>query len=124
MTSTTKFIDANIFILRWGNPKVKEFIDSLNREEHCTSVLVLAEVYHKLKQKKIENVFNYIRGILGTIKVYDFTQDELFEAIKNPLEININDKIHIAVMKNNDISTVISFDKDFDMDKTIKREEL
>ena len=124
MTSTTKFIDANIFILRWGNPKVKEFIDSLNREEHCTSVLVLAEVYYKLKQKKVENVFNYIRGILGTIKIHDFTQEELFEAIKSPLEININDKIHIAVMKNNSINTVISFDKDFDRDKTIKREEL
>ncbi len=124
MTSTTRFIDANIFILRWGNPKVKEFIDSLNREEHCSSVLVLAEVYHKLKQKKVENVFNYIRGILGTIKIYDFTQEELFEAIKSPLGININDKIHIAVMKNNNINTIVSFDKDFDSDKTIKREEL
>ena len=124
MTSTTKFIDANIFTLRWSNPKVKEFIDSLNREEHCTSVLVLAEVYYKLKQKKVENVFNYIRGILGTIKIHYFTQEELFEAIKSPLEININDKIHIAVMKKNNINTVISFDKDFDRDKTIKREEL
>ena len=42
----------------------------------------------------------------------------------NPLEININDRIHIAVMRNNDVNTIISFDKDFDRDKTIKREEL
>ncbi|MBI2143570.1 type II toxin-antitoxin system VapC family toxin [Candidatus Woesearchaeota archaeon] len=124
MTSTIKFIDANIFILRWSNPRIKEFIDSLSAEEHCTSVLVLAEVYHKLMQKNVENVFNYIRGIMGTITIYDFTQEELFDAMKNPLDIGMNDKTHIAVMKNSNINTIISFDKDFDRDKTIRREEL
>ncbi len=124
MTYTTKFIDANIFILRWNNLKVNEFLNSLNSEEHCTSVLVLAEVYHKLMQKSVENVFSYIRAIMGAIRVYDFTQEELFEAMKNPLGMGINDKIHVAVMKNNQVSTIISFDKDFDRDKTIKREEL
>ena len=124
MISTIKFIDANIFILRWSNSIIKEFIDSLSIEKYCTSVLVLAEVYHKLKQKNIENVFDYIKGIMGTIKVYDFTQQELFDAIKNPLDININDKIHIAVMKNNNINTIISYDNGFDKDRMIKREEV
>ena len=124
MTSTTKFIDANIFIERWSNPKAEQLTNSLNREEHCTSVLVLAEVCHKLKLKNIRNIFEYIRGIMGAIKIYDFTQQDLFDAIKNPSDININDKIHISVMKNNDIDTIISFDKGFDKDKTIKREEL
>ena len=124
MTSTIKFIDANIFIERWSNPEAKQLTDSLNREKHCTSVLVLAEVYHKLKLKSIKNVFEYIRGIMGAIKIYDFTQQDLFDAIKNPSDININDKIHISVMKNNNIDTIISFDKGFDKDKTIKREEL
>ncbi len=124
MIFMAKFIDANIFILRWGNPNVKDFLDSLNREEHCTSVLVLAEAYHKLKQKNTENAFNYIRGVLGTIKTYDFTQEDLFDAMKNPLEMGINDKIHLAVMKNNNVNIIVSFDKDFDKDKTIEREEL
>lgn len=124
MTSTTKFIDTNIFIERWANPKAEEFTDSLNREEHCTSVLVLAEVYHKLKLKGIKNVFDYIRGIMGTINIYDFTKNDLFNAIKNPSDLHINDKIHIEVMKRNNIDTIISFDKDFDREKTIKREEL
>ena len=124
MTSMIKFIDANIFIERWSNPKAKELIDSLSREKHCTSVLVLAEVYHKLKQKNVKNVFDYLRGIMGAIKIYDFTQNDLFNAIKNLSDLNINDKIHIEVMKRNNIDTIISFDSDFDRDKTIKREEL
>lgn len=124
MTSIIKFIDANVFIERWSNPKAEQLTNSLNREKHCTSVLVLAEVYHKLKLKNIKNIFEYIRGIMGSIRVYDFTQQNLFDAIKNPSDISINDKIHVSIMKNNSIDTIISFDKGFDRDKTIKREEL
>lgn len=122
MTSTIKFIDANIFIERWSNERAKKLTDSLDREKHCTSVLVLAEVYHKLTKKNIENTFEYIRTIMGAINVYDFTQSDLFEAVKSKAEMNINDRIHIATMKRNNIYTIISFDGDFDKDKTIIRE--
>jgi len=124
MTFMIKFIDANIFIERWTNPKAQELIDNLDREKQCTSVLVLAEVYHKLKVKNVGNIFDYLRGILGSITVYDFTKDDLFNAIKNPADINVNDKIHIETMKRNKVNTIISYDKDFDRDKTIIREEL
>lgn len=123
MTSTIKFIDANVFIKRWDNPNVKEFVNSLDCDMHCTSVLVLAEVYHKLNKKNIENTFGYIRTIMGAIRVYDFIQDDFFEAMRNSVDININDRIHLAVMKRNNIFTIVSFDKDFDKDKTILREE-
>ncbi|MBS3139139.1 type II toxin-antitoxin system VapC family toxin [Candidatus Woesearchaeota archaeon] len=119
----TKFIDANIFIERWNNPRVRELIDNLRREEYCTSVLVLTEVYHKLKKKNVKNAFEYVRNIMGVIKVYDIITDDLFNAIKSTLEININDKIHIATMKRNGLSIIISYDTDFDRDKTITREE-
>jgi len=119
-----KFIDANIFIERWSNPEVYKFTNSLSREKHCTSVLVLAEVYHKLIKKNIKNVFGYLRGIMGAITVYDFTEDDLFNAIKNKSDVNINDKIHIEVMKRNNIDTIISFDKHFDRNKVVNREEL
>ena len=65
MISTIKFIDANIFIGRWTSINNKEFLDNLNREEHCTSVLVLTEVYHKLMKKKVRNSLEYIRAIMG-----------------------------------------------------------
>ena len=120
----TKFIDANIFIERWSNPKAREFTNSLNSKEHCTSTLVLAEVYHKLEKKNITNILEYIRAIMGAIKVYDITQNDLFNAIKNPLKININDKIHIETMKRNNVRIIISFDKDFDKEKSVFREEL
>ena len=124
MISMSKFIDANIFIERWSNPKVKEFTDSLDREEHCSSVLVLTEVYHKLRKKNIKTAFEYIRGIMGAVKIYDFTQEDLFNAMRNEVDININDRIHIATMKRNNISTIVSFDTDFDRDKSISREEI
>jgi len=124
MTSMIKFIDANIFIRRWSDEKAREFINRLDREKYCTSVLVLSEVYHKLKKKNVENIFEYLKTILSAITVHDYTQNDLFNAIKSSLDININDKIHIEVMKRNNIQTIISFDKDFDRDKTLKREEL
>jgi predicted nucleic acid-binding protein len=122
MTSMIKFIDANIFIERWSNEKVKSFIDTLEREKHATSILVLAEVYHKLKKKNIKNTFEYIRAIMGAIHVYDFIQDDLFTAMKNDIGTHINDRIHIATMKRKGITNIISFDTDFDKDKTIVRE--
>ena len=124
MISSIKFVDANIFIERWSNPQVEEFTNSLRREQHCTSVLVLAEVQHKLKKKKVKNIFEYLRGIMGAIKVHDVIQEDLFNALKNPLDININDKLHLAVMKRNKISTIVSYDTDFDQEKEITREEV
>lgn len=119
----TKFIDTNIFIERWSNKNAKELTDNLDREKHCTSVLVLAEVYHKLKNKRIMNVFEYIRSIMGAITIYDFTKMDLFNGIKSKLDISVNDKINIAVMNRNSIRTIISYDRDFDKEKTIIRED-
>ena len=120
----TKFIDATIFIKRWSDPTAEALINSLKHESHSTSVLVLAEVYHKLNKKNLGSAFDYIRSLMGALTVFDITKNDLFNAIKNPVDININDKIHIEVMKRNNISTIITFDKDFDKVKTIKREEV
>jgi predicted nucleic acid-binding protein len=122
MISTTRFIDANIFIERWSTPAAKELTDNLEHEKHCTSVLVLAEVYNKLVKKGAKAAFDYVRTIMGAIQIYDIYQNDLFNAMKNPAAMGINDKIHIEVMKRNNINTIISFDKDFDRDKTITRE--
>lgn len=123
MISMAKFIDANVFIERWGNQKARHLIDNLDPESHCTSVLVLAEVYHKLQKRGVKNSFEYIRTIMGTIKVHELTQNDLFNAMKSPLDISINDKIHTEVMRRNNITAIISFDRDFDKDKTLTREE-
>ncbi len=123
MTSTTKFIDANIFIERWSDPKARQLIDNLDSENYCTSVLVLAEVCHKLQKKGVKTFFEYVRAIMGTIKIHELTQNDLFNAMKSQLDIGINDKLHIEVMRRNNIAAIISFDKDFDKDKTLTREE-
>lgn len=120
----TKFIDANIFIKIAEDENSEGFFEGLNLNEHFTSVLVLAEAYHKLTKKNLRNVFQYMRLIMSAVTVLDIGQSDFFNAIKNPSDLNINDKIHIEIMKRNSIDTIISFDKDFDRDKTIKREEI
>jgi len=124
MISMIKFIDTNVFIERWTNKKAEELINNLNPDEHCTSVLVLAELFHKLKKKGVKNNYDYVKTIMGSLKVYEINQSDLFNAIKNPIDIDINDRINIEVMKRNGIINMISYDKDFDKDKTIIREEL
>jgi len=123
MTSTIRFIDANIFILNVNN---HTFLDSLNPSEYATSILVLSETFHKLTKRYKEQgeIFNYIRSIMGCVHVYDVTQNDFFLAMTSSLQININDKIHIATMKRNNITVILSYDTDFDKDKTIQGEEI
>ncbi len=118
----TEFVDANIFIERWTNSKAEKYLDELG-DNQCTSVLVLTEVFHKLNKKNISNAFQYLRQIMGVIEVYDITKNDLFNAMKNKIDININDKIHIEVMKRNNVVEIVSYDKDFDKDKIIIRKE-
>lgn len=118
---TMIFIDATIFLERWSNDAAKAVTENINPEEYCTSVLVLSEVYHKLRNKGATQTFAFIRNMLGSLTIFDYLQQDLFDAMKNPVEININDKIHIAIMKMNNISEIISYDKDFDRDQLIRR---
>ena len=123
MTSMIKFIDANIFLKKWIDAKSAKLVENLDREKHCTSVLVLSEVHHLLTRKNISGAFDYLRSVLGRINVFDFIQEDFFNAIKNGQSFDINDKVNIEIMRRNKISTIVSYDKDFDMVKTIKREE-
>ncbi len=118
-----KFIDANVFVRRWEDPACKRFLDAVNQDRFCTSVLALSEAHHKLERLGVKHVFEYVRDIMGLITVYNVLQDDLFSAMKNPLNMPINDKLHLAVMKRNFVDTIVSYDKDFDKDKTITREE-
>ena len=120
--STLNFIDANIFLERWSNVKAASFLDKLDPSIHCTSVLVLSEVSYTMQNKRVEKVFECIRDIMGCVKVYDLCQVDLFNALKNPVDISFNDKLHIEVMKRNGVSTIVSYDKDFD-ELEIKRVE-
>ncbi len=83
----------------------------------------MTEVVHVLERKGAENIFQYIRTLLFGTTVLEITQDDLFRALSNPAAIKVNDRINIQIMKRNNIDTILSFDKGFDKDKTIKREE-
>ncbi len=124
MTSMTKFVDANVIIGSWSDPAAENLMGALNKETHATSVLALAEAYRKLQKKGIGNLFEFFRELLANMAVYDVSIGDFFNAIKSNVQLSINDKMHIEVMKRNTISTIISFDKDFDKVNTITREEL
>lgn len=123
MTSMTKFVDANIIIKSWSDEASEKLIDRLTKEEHATSVLALAEAYHKLEKKGIRNLFGFFREVLAGMEVFDITLEDFFNAIKNDLPLSINDRLHIEAMKRNDVRAIISYDKDFDHVSAIKREE-
>ncbi|HII71268.1 TPA: type II toxin-antitoxin system VapC family toxin [Candidatus Woesearchaeota archaeon] len=119
--STIRFIDANIFLSRWDDAAARDYLETLDPEKDYTSVTVLGEVYHVLTRKGVDDVFRLIRRLMAMTTVLEVTQDDLFNAVKNPIDIEINDKISIAVMRRNGIDTILSYDKGFDQDKTIKR---
>ena len=122
MTSMTKFVDANIIIRSWSDEAAEKLLDSFNKNEHATSVLALAEAYHKLEKKGIKDLFEFFRELLAGMEVFDITLEDFFNAIKNDLPLSINDRLHIEVMKRNDVRAIISYDKDFDHVPTITRE--
>ena len=60
---------------------------------------------------------------MGTIQIFDVEKGDFFRAMSLGQSLQINDNIHVEVMKRNNITTIISYDKDFDAIKKITREE-
>ena len=127
------FLDANIFIHAYHNRQIegKECGELLGRvragERAVTSPLVIAETtrfleYHVGKDYAVRSS----RNILGIPNL------QILEIDKKTAELAINyfeqglephDAFHAALMKQNGIQTICSYDKDFDKIKEFKRKE-
>lgn len=129
------FIDANIFITAYlGRDKKAElcqgFLERVERgEQHAiTSVLVLDEVLNSIalntrsSEKAISAVGRLL--VLSNLKICDVNASQLSSSLtffKSGLRPR--DALHVATMRENGVSTILSFDKDFDSIKSISRRE-
>ncbi len=128
------FIDANVFIHALGsNPRSGTCRNFLCRvesgEQHAiTSVLVLDEVlYHLLVHgRTAQQGEAALRKICAIPNLQVCPVDsEIFLSSLSFLAQGLDprDALHAAVMKAHGVSTILSYDKDFDRVKSVKRME-
>jgi uncharacterized protein len=128
------FVDSNIPMYVAGrNHENREpalrFLESIRRgdREACTSTEVLQEVlyrYSALKRfdlaKDVYELFTQICFEIFPVNLADTDRAKSMVCAKN-VGFGVRDAIHAAVMLNNNVSQIASFDRGFDRIKGIKR---
>ena len=127
------FLDSNIFIHLYRNPgkegnECKRLYARLVRGEQnaCTSPLVLDEViYFFMERESLDltlSLWNQMRRIpnLKMLAVDENALGYVEQYIRQGLAPR--DAFHAAVMRANRLSTICSYDSDFDKIKGIKRQ--
>ncbi len=120
------FIDSNIpmYVIGQDHPNKQTSILLLERfigEKHrlVTSTEVLQEILHRYKAidrtAAIQPAFDCLYGIVD--EVLPVTEADVLEAKKNVLAykgLSARDALHVAHVKNHDLSAIMSFDGGFD----------
>ena len=127
------FIDANIFLeIIFDDSKAKEceiFLKSLGFDErvgYTSDFLIytcLIAIENKFKDfKKLENALIFFKNC-PSLKILRPSLDELHYAIQitKSGELDFDDSLVIACMKNNNITKLASLDRHFDKVKGIER---
>ncbi len=130
------FIDANVFIIASLGRDVRaercqDFIRKIESgEQHAiTSVLVLDEVLRAitLRYDNKEKSEAIVRKIAATqnLTVCDITLAHLLDSLSYVRSdtLDPHDALHAAIMKAQGVSTILSYDKDFERLKSVKRME-
>jgi len=129
------FIDANIFVMAslGSDPKSQKCKEYLARVESgeqraITSVLVLHEILKSIeahtgsREKAAARAARF--ASLPNLRVCEVTDEHFSDSLayfKAGLEPR--DALHVAVARSNGSDTILSYDKDFDKVKEIKRLE-
>ncbi len=127
------FIDSNIpmYLIGTDHPNKERTISILERLVRDETRLVtdaetLQEILHRYTAIKrveaIEPAYNAILGIID--EVLPVTEGDLILAkdiLLNSSGVSARDAVHAAVMRNNNIETIFSFDSDFDIFSFINR---
>ncbi|VVB66139.1 tRNA(fMet)-specific endonuclease VapC [Candidatus Gugararchaeum adminiculabundum] len=129
------FVDANIFIIAAlqasGNgQKCREFIKKIEAGEQrsITSVLVLDEVLNSIEIHTGSRVKakSIVEKILSTqnLEICEVNMKQFGKSIKYfEAGLRPRDALHVAVMLEQGVTTILSFDRDFDSIPAIKRQE-
>ncbi len=127
------FIDANIFleiILRDQNSEscklyLKKIIEGEINAVTSDFIIYtcLLQIQHKVKSISAMNNFLLFLNELQNISILRPNINEIQDALKisERYKLDFDDSLVVSCMVNNDIKTLISFDKDFDKVHLIKR---
>lgn len=101
----------------------------MSGEQHAvTSCLVLDEVAYGVLEKKGSGFAARVWSNMISIQNLKILSADENAARRVPVLLKNGlmprDALHVAVMQENGISTILSYDKDFDSIKTINRKEL
>jgi len=129
------FIDANIFVMAalgsdLKSKKCKEYLARVESGEQraITSILVLHEILKSLevhtgsREKAAAKTARF--ASLPNLRVCDVTLKHFSDSITYfRMGLEPRDALHVAVARSNGADKIISYDKDFDKIKEIKRVE-
>lgn len=137
-----RFVDSNVFIYAILKPRrklsdeelaLKDAAKSILRriesgEECATSVVHLSEVINILSAAEGADLpISFLERVLALSSFRVLAVDKAMYALANELakqiKIGINDCLAYALMRNNRITQIVSFDKDFDKVVDIARSE-
>lgn len=133
-TSKMFFIDTNIFLEIELEDKRKEdcellFRKILNEKEKglvsdFIVYSILIELTEKSTLKKARGFLNFL-DIMKNIEIFIPDKETLFSAMKfvEKYKLDFDDALVVSCMISNKIKKLVSFDKDFDRVKEIKRIE-
>lgn len=121
------FVDANVLVyLNLGVEEVARFFEKLLTESRLyTNVLVLDEVLYVSWRRygvKFEDTMRFLDDVvLPYVKVLNVGWEEYVKAKGYVGILKPSDALHVAVMLNNGIKTVVSEDRDFDRVGDVRR---
>ena len=127
------FIDANIFLYSVYSTsqtrRCQAFLRKVDSGEQnaITSVMVMDEVlFNMMKRMSFEDSERVVQKFLtiSHLQVVAVTPENFIDSLSFVRQgLDPHDALHAAVMKAQGVSTILSYDKDFDKIKSVKRQE-
>lgn len=126
------YLDTNVFIYAYADStgRAKAALALMAKIEKglqaATCALTIDEVLWTLiKQKLTDDPFEIIRNIyaMPNLTILDVSGNAPLESLRyiENADLHPRDAIHVAVMKQHSIRTIVSSDKDFDRVESITR---
>ncbi len=133
---TQVLIDTNIFIYAAGIPSPYKtpslnLLKKIAREEleaYCDTEVLQEVLYRHWHINELEKGSQIVREILTVVpRVLSVTREDVIKAVevlnRKELGLQPRDAIHVAIMLNNGIETIYSYDRHFDGIEGIRRLE-
>ncbi len=130
------FVDSNIpmYVAGGEHPNrelARQFLDRVQtgKVEACTSTEVLQEILYRYMALnrldlavQVYDLFVQLCPVVFPVTLAD--TDRAKELVQNLSGVGVRDAIHAAVMLNNQVTRIASFDRDFDRIQGIERVRL